>query len=145
MELMEALHDDVFWHNVFDSHHVEEHVVAQVERGVQGVALALEDVLGHLWLKLLVCHQDSDTLVVEASTTGTSRHLDILAARDPPVLITVELLDGGEDNCLSRHVDAHREGFCGEEDLDQTVLEEKFDDLLDYWQKATMMDTNTSL
>ena len=34
LKLVETVHDDVLWVNVFNSHHVEEHVVAEMEARV---------------------------------------------------------------------------------------------------------------
>lgn len=40
LKLVETLHDDVFGQDVFNPHHVEEHVVTQVEGRVKGIGLA---------------------------------------------------------------------------------------------------------
>lgn len=56
LELMEAVHEDVLWVDILDPHHVQEHVVAEVEGRVEGIRLALQDCFGVLGLKLLVGH-----------------------------------------------------------------------------------------
>ena len=50
LELVEALHDDILWDDVLNSHHVQQHVVTKMEARVQRVRLALENVLGDLRL-----------------------------------------------------------------------------------------------
>lgn len=37
LELMERLIDDVLWLQIFDLHHVQKHVVTQMERTVEAV------------------------------------------------------------------------------------------------------------
>ena len=50
LELVEALHNDILRDDVLNSHHVQQHVVPQMETRVQWVRLTLEYVLGHLRL-----------------------------------------------------------------------------------------------
>ena len=142
---MKTLHDDILRVNVLDPHHVQEHVVAQVKSGVQGVRLPFEDLLRHIWLQLLVRYHDGHALIVEASSSRTTAHLNELASTDPSVFLAIKLLNAREDNSLGRHVDTHTEGLCCEEDLEQPLLEKQLDDLFNYWKEATMMDSDASL
>jgi aspartate ammonia-lyase len=72
--------------NVFQSHHIEEHVVAQVEARVEGVRLTLQNSLSSVWLQFFVGHQNSNTTVIKASSTSSAGHLDILTASDGSIL-----------------------------------------------------------
>lgn len=50
LELVETVHEHVLRMYIFNPHHVQEHVVAQMERRVQGITLAFQDGLGTIWL-----------------------------------------------------------------------------------------------
>jgi hypothetical protein len=50
LELMETLNDDILGVDVLDPHHVEQHVVSQMESGIEGIRLSLEDLLGNIGL-----------------------------------------------------------------------------------------------
>jgi len=50
LELVETVHKHVLRMYIFNPHHVQEHVVAQMERRVQGITLAFQDGLGTIWL-----------------------------------------------------------------------------------------------
>ena len=142
---METLNDDILGVDVLDPHHVKEHVVSQMEGGVEGIRLSFEDLLGYIGLKFLVCDHNCDSLVIEASTTSTATHLNEFTTAHPAVLISIEFLNGCEDYSLSRHVNTHTKGLCGEQDFEETFLEEQLDDLFDDRKKATVMDADTSL
>ena len=47
---METLNDDILGVDVLDPHHVEQHVVSQMESRVEGIRLSLEDLLGNIGL-----------------------------------------------------------------------------------------------
>lgn len=72
LELMETLEHDVLWMQILNSHHVQEHVVAEVETRIQWITLSLENSLGIFWLQLLVSHEDGNTTVILTSTACSS-------------------------------------------------------------------------
>lgn len=45
---------------------------------------------------------------------------------------TIKLLNLGENHRSCRHIQTHREGLCGEEDLDQVLLEKNLYDFFQY-------------
>jgi hypothetical protein len=116
-----------------------------MESGVEGIRLSLEDLLGNIGLKFLIGDHNCDSLVIEATTTSTATHLNEFTSAHPAVLISIEFLNGCENDSLSRHVNTHTECLCGEEDFKETFLEEQLNDLFDDRKKATMMDADTSL
>ena len=61
------------------------HLIYQVTRPesrVDGVGGAFDQVPSNGGHHLLVQHEDDDTFVIDASTTGTAGHLDVLAGGD---------------------------------------------------------------
>ncbi|KAH3679534.1 hypothetical protein WICPIJ_008583 [Wickerhamomyces pijperi] len=144
LELVEGVFQHIFWRHTLDSHQVQDHVVTQVERGVQSVSNTLDHPLGDLRLHLLINHHDDNTTVIQPSTTGSPGHLDIFTTRDPTEPLTVPFSDRGEDDGLSRHVQPNGEGFGGEKNLEEPFLEQDFNDFLQDWQQPGMMDTDTT-
>ena len=139
LELVQTPPDDVLGVGILDPHRVEQHVVAQVEGTVEGVRLAFEHGLRDFGLHLLIDHQDGDPLVVDASSSGSPTHLDVLASLDPSEVLPVELPDGGEDDCLGGHVQPHGEGLGREEHLEPPLLEQQLDDFFDDRQQASVV------
>lgn len=143
--MVEAPLKHELWADSLNSKQVENHVVAEVERRVEPVRLSLDHVLGRLGLELLVDHHHDNTSVVQSSSSGPSRHLDVLSRAEVPELLPVKLADVVEDDRFGGHVESDREGFGGEEDLDETLLEEDLDDLLEDGEQTSVMDSDASL
>ena len=111
---MKRLYDDVFRLQVFNPHHVEQHVVSKMEAAVQTIRLPLENLLCNFRLKLFIRHQDCDSAIVKPASPSTATHLDVLAASDKPIFVAIELLETCKHHCLSWHVNSHTESFSGE-------------------------------
>mmetsp|Transcript_9303 Transcript_9303/g.15939 ORF Transcript_9303/g.15939 Transcript_9303/m.15939 type:complete len:218 (+) Transcript_9303:828-1481(+) len=144
LELVEALAHEGLGVDTFEASEVEEHVVAEVETRVECIGRSLDHSLGHVGLHLLVDHEDDDSAVIDTTTTSTSGHLDVLASGDPAKVLAVELADVREDDGPGGHVEAHREGLCRKERLDETLLEKDLDDLLEDRQQTRVMDADSS-
>mmetsp|Transcript_31558 Transcript_31558/g.69074 ORF Transcript_31558/g.69074 Transcript_31558/m.69074 type:complete len:281 (-) Transcript_31558:1343-2185(-) len=112
----------------FHSCHVQQHVVLQVKRTDQPVRRPHEQPLRSLLVHLLIPHHDADPLVILATSTGSTCHLDVLTPVQQPVRLPVVLLDVGEDHCFRRHVDAHGKSFSSEQDLKQIFLKQQLHD-----------------
>ena len=76
-------------------------------------------------------HDDGVTFDVDAAAACTSGQLGVLAGGDIYVGFAVVLGELLQDHGAGGHVDAQREGFGGEDQLNQALREEGFDDLLE--------------
>jgi hypothetical protein len=90
---METLEHNVLRVQVFNSHHVQEHVIAEVETRIQWITLSLKNSLCIFGLQLLVSHEDRNTTVILASTACSSRHLDKLTTCYVSELFAIELFN----------------------------------------------------
>ena len=142
LELVETLHDNVFRADVFNAHHIEKHIVAEVEGRVKRIRLAFENLLGHIRFQLLICHQNGDSFIVETSTARSSGHLNVLTPSDPSKFVAIKLLNRSEHDCLRRHVDSHGESLSCEQHFKQSVLEEQLYNFLNNWQQTAVMNAN---
>jgi hypothetical protein len=111
---MERLYNDVFRLQVFNPHHVEQHVISEMEAAVQTIRLTLKDLFCNFRLKFLIRHQDCDSAIVKPTSASTTTHLDVLATSNKPVFVTIKLLKTCKYHGLRRHVDSHTERFSGE-------------------------------
>lgn len=145
LELVEAPLEHVLGCQPFDPHEVENHVVPEVERRVESIRRTLDHALSRRRLELLVRHHDDDSTVIESTTSSTSRHLDVLSSREVAEVAAVELAHGGEDDRLGGHVESDGEGLGGEEDLNESLLEENLDDLLEDGKESSVMDSDAAL
>lgn len=116
-----------------------------MEGRVERICLAFEHALRDLWLHLLVDHQDGDAFVVEAAPARSAGHLDVLAAGQPAEVLSVELAHGREDHGARGHVEAHGEGFSGEENFEEAEREEDLDDFLDDGEEAAVVNADAAL
>ena len=121
---------------------VHEHPVAQLERGVQGVAAPHQHLPRHLRVHPLVDHRDHLPLRVQAAPPRAPRHLRVLPARDPAVPRPVELTRGGEHHRLRRHVQPRAHRLRREQNLHQILLEQELDDLLHPREEARVVDAD---
>jgi len=121
LELVEGALQHELGVDALDAEQVENHVVGEVEGGVEGVGLAFDDVFGGGWRHALVDHEDDDAFVVEAAAAGATGHLDVLAGGDPADVFAVPFATGGEEDGARGHVEAHGEGLGGEEDFEKAL------------------------
>ena len=110
----------------------------------QCIGSTLEHVLGDCRLHLLVDHQNDDTARIQATTSSSTAHLNVLARVQPSKVLAVELAHARKDHGLGGHVEAHGEGLGRKERLDQALLEQDLDHLLEDRQQARVMDSDTT-
>ena len=76
-------------------------------------------------------HDDGVAFDVDAAAAGASGQLGVFAGGDVYVGFAVVLGELFQDDGACGHVDAQREGFGGEDQLDQSLGEESLHDLLE--------------
>jgi hypothetical protein len=145
LELVETPLKHVLGRQPFNPHQVQNHVVPEVERRIEPIRLTLNHSLRRRRFKLLIRHHNDDSTVVESTTTSTTGHLDVLASGEVTEVATVEFTNGGEDDSFGGHVETDGERLGGEEDLEETFLEEDLDDLFEDGEETTVMDSDTAL
>ncbi len=76
---------------------------------------------------------------VDAAPAGTAHELRQLAARQRRKAHPVEFRERRDDTGARRHVEPERQRLGGEDDLDQTLLEQALDDLLRVGEESGVM------
>ena len=76
-------------------------------------------------------HDDRVAFDVDAAAASASGQLGVFAGGDVHVGFAVVLSELLQDDGTCGHVDAQREGFGGEDQLDQALREEGFHNLLE--------------
>lgn len=104
LELEETPLQHVLGRNSLNTEQVEDHVVTEMEGGVELILVADNDSSGRLGLELVIDHHDDDTTVIETTTTSSASHLNVLRGSKRAALLTVPLGDLGEDDGSGRHV-----------------------------------------
>src|SRR5690606_11317968 len=87
----------------------------------------------------------AETLDVDATPTGTTRELGVVARSEHLVTLPVELAQRLEDYRLRRHVDPERQGLRGEDDLEEPELEQLLHGLLERRDHPRVMSGDTGL
>jgi len=82
LELEEASLKHILGIDALNSEKVKHHVVGQMESRVDGVGLSHNEVASHLRGHLAVDHANHDSFVVQTTTPGSTRHLDVLSRSD---------------------------------------------------------------
>jgi len=139
---VEAVHQHIFRMDIFNSHHVQEHVVSKMETRIKWIRLPLQYLFCILRLQLLVGHQDGYPSVIKSTPSSSSRHLDVFSSAYEPELISIKFLHACEYNSLGRHVDTHCERFCRKQYFEQSFLEKQLNDFFDDRNQPTMMEAN---
>ena len=76
---------------------------------------------------------------VDTPPSGATHQLGELARGEWHEVPAVELRKGGDNTGARRHMDAEREGFSGEDDLDQPALKQVLHQLLQVGQQPGVM------
>lgn len=91
------------------AHEVQQRVVAQLERALQGLGLPEHHLLTRVKIHLVVDYSDGNPLVVFPAPAGPPAHLYVLAGRHVAVALTVPLAHLCEYHRLGGHVQTHCE------------------------------------
>mmetsp|Transcript_99450 Transcript_99450/g.221922 ORF Transcript_99450/g.221922 Transcript_99450/m.221922 type:complete len:392 (-) Transcript_99450:906-2081(-) len=140
LELVKATLDHVVRVGSLKSQQVNEHVVAQVEGAGDLRGSSHEHRLRHLRLDLLVEHDDGQASVILPAAPRSAAHLNVLPREEDAILDAIPLASVREHHGLCRHVDTHGKGLCGEQHLDQRLLEQDLNDLFQHRQQAAVVD-----
>ena len=118
---------------------VEHHAVAGCELTDEGISRACGQLsrLSHPFKTTL--HRHHIALGIKAPPTGTTGHLQEFAGHQRPVAPLGALGECGNHGAARRHVDPGRQGFRGEHDLHQPLLEQFFNQLFPRWQHPSMV------
>ena len=84
-------------------------------------------------------------LNVDPTSPSAPGQLRVLPRRDVDVCITVPFDEALEYDRARGHVDAQRQGFCCEDSAHETLLEERFDYLLEPWEQTCVMSGEPAL
>ena len=87
---------------------------------------------------------DDVALGIQAATPGATSHLQELTAHQRTMAPFGAFGQGRDHGGAGRHVDASGQGFRGEDHLDQTLLEQLFDQLLPGWKDTGMVGSDAT-
>mmetsp|Transcript_29368 Transcript_29368/g.69007 ORF Transcript_29368/g.69007 Transcript_29368/m.69007 type:complete len:257 (-) Transcript_29368:1576-2346(-) len=142
---MEGCAQEVFGFHVFHPHEIQEHVVGNAITGIQWIRITIQYTLTYGRFHLFVKHLNDQTPVILSSSTGTPRHLDVLARSDPSKVLAVEFSRVGKDHRLGGHVDADRKGLGRKERLDESLRKQNLHHLLEDRQQPAVVHSDAPL